>query len=193
MDGETAGIVLPGAGPAAQRPSGSERTGGPVVVGGADTFPLASLLELGERAIAATGCSFTISDAALPDNPLVYVNRAFEVTTGYAASEVLGRNCRFLQGDQTDPEAVGELRRALAERRSATVTLLNLRRDGSSFWNEVSVSPVLDLDGRLTHFVGVQQDVTARVLAEADRAAGASYATVMADDSEALVEALGCT
>src|SRR4029450_6023093 len=99
-------------------------------------------------------------------NPLIHVNPAFERMTGYSAEEAVGRSCRFLQGPATDPGAVAELRGALRAGRGCTVTLLNYRKDGSTFWNEVTVSPVRGKRGELTHFVGVQTDVTARVVAE---------------------------
>ena len=122
-----------------------------------------------DRAVVAAGLSFTISDPRLPDNPLVFVNPAFERATGYTAAEVQNRNCRFLQGRDTDPAAVAAVRALLAEQRHGTVTLLNYRKDGTAFWNELSLSPVHDGQGRLTHFVGIQADVTARVLAEQER------------------------
>jgi PAS domain S-box-containing protein len=125
--------------------------------------------QLRDRAVVAAGLSFTISDPRLPDNPLVFVNPAFERTTGYSAQEVLGRNCRFLQGRDTDPGAVARLRAAIAAEQHAVVVLLNHRKDGTAFWNEVSVSPVYDATGTLTHFVGIQADVTARVAAEHER------------------------
>ncbi len=125
--------------------------------------------ELRERAVDAAGLAFTISDPRLPDNPLVFVNPAFEQTTGYGRQEVQGRNCRFLQGPDTDPAAVQAIRDALASREHRTVTLLNYRKDGSAFWNELAVSPVLDDAGELTHFVGIQSDVTARVAVEHER------------------------
>ena len=125
--------------------------------------------EVRDRAVVSAGLSFTISDPRLPDNPLVFVNPAFERTTGYSSEEVQGRNCRFLQGPDTDPAAVQAIRDALASREHRTVTLLNYRRDGSAFWNEVALSPVFDATGELTHFVGIQSDVTARVAVEHER------------------------
>jgi PAS domain S-box-containing protein len=121
------------------------------------------------RAVAATELSVTISDPHEPDNALVYVNAAFERMTGYRAADVIGRNCRLLQGDATDQAAVDQLRQGIAEERPVTATVLNYRRDGSSFWNEVSVSPVRGEDGAVTHFVGVQRDVSDRVVAERAR------------------------
>ena len=125
--------------------------------------------EIRDRAVVAAGLSFTISDPRLPDNPLVFVNPAFERTTGYRRDEVQGRNCRFLQGPDTDPAAVQAVRDALASREHRTITLLNYRKDGSAFWNELAVSPVFDASGELTHFVGIQSDVTARVAVEHER------------------------
>ena len=124
---------------------------------------------LRDRAVLATDVSFTISDPGLPDNPLVWVNPAFTRITGYGFDEATGRNCRFLQGAATDRETVRAMREALDTHQSITVTLVNYRKDGTAFWNEVSMSPVFDGAGRLTNFVGVQADVTARVQAEAER------------------------
>lgn len=126
---------------------------------------------LRDRAVLATDVSFTISDPTVEDNPLVWVNPAFTRITGYAFEEVAGRNCRLLQGPATDRSVVRTMRKALEEAESVTVTVLNYRRDGTAFWNEVSMSPVFDGDGTLTNFVGVQADVTARVQAEAEREA----------------------
>ncbi|GAA1980526.1 SpoIIE family protein phosphatase [Isoptericola halotolerans] len=115
------------------------------------------------RAAVASHLSFTISDPSLPDDPLVWVNPAFTLATGYTADEVVGRNCRFLQGAGTDPAAVGRIRAALEAGDAVGETLLNYRKDGTPFWNQVVVSPVLDEDGLVTHHVGIQTDVTDRV------------------------------
>nr|WP_240895657.1 SpoIIE family protein phosphatase [Kineococcus siccus] len=127
-----------------------------------------SAAQLRSRAVVASDLSFTISDPSRPDNPLVWVNPAFERTTGYG-KEVLGRNCRFLQGEETDRAAVARIRAALAAGENVTELLLNYRKDGTAFWNEVVISPVRDTDGRVTHHVGVQYDVTARIHAERER------------------------
>jgi PAS domain S-box-containing protein len=105
----------------------------------------------------------TICDANLPDCPLIYVNAAFELMTGYSASEVLGRNCRFLQGADTDQRGLTEIREAIRERRDVRVVLKNYRKDGTLFWNELTMSLVHDDEERLTHFVGVQTDVTSQI------------------------------
>ncbi|MCW2776321.1 MAG: putative sensor protein [Frankiales bacterium] len=123
-----------------------------------------------DRAVIAAGLSFTISDPRQPDNPLVFVNPAFERTTGYSWEEVRGRNCRFLQGPDTSPEAVTAIREALVREEHAVITLLNYTKNGVPFWNELSLSPVYDGAGALTHFVGIQADVTDRVLGEQQQA-----------------------
>ncbi len=125
--------------------------------------------QIRDRAVVAAGLSFTISDPGQPDAPLIYVNPAFERTTGYGAAEVIGKNCRFLQGAGTDPARVQEIRDALAREEQVLVTLLNYRKDGTPFWNELSLSPVLDESGTLTHYVGIQADVSSRVATERER------------------------
>src|SRR4051794_6486393 len=113
------------------------------------------------RALDLTGTGFILTDPRLEDDPIVYVNESFLSMTGYAADEILGRNCRFLQGADTDPARVDELRRAVRAQRPATVELRNYRRDGTPFWNEVHIAPVRDERGEVVRFVGVQVDVTA--------------------------------
>jgi sigma-B regulation protein RsbU (phosphoserine phosphatase) len=118
-------------------------------------------LELKDRALAASAEGITIADASLPDNPLIYANAGFERLTGYSVIDVLGRNCRFLQGPDTDPATVDTLREAIREKREVTVQLLNHRKDGTPFWNRLSITPVRNASGEVTHFIGVQSDVTA--------------------------------
>jgi PAS domain S-box-containing protein len=137
-----------------------------------------------DRAVVAAGLAFTIADPRQDDTPLVYVNPAFERTTGYSAEEVVGRNCRFLQGPSTDPEAVRRIAKALADEEHLVITLLNHRQDGTAFWNELSLSPVYDGAGVLTHFVGIQADVTPRVLAEQERAAHLAAERAARTDAE---------
>lgn len=129
------------------------------------------LQSLRERAVVATDICFTISDPRRPGNPLVWVNPSFTRVTGYSAEESVGRNCSFLQGPATDPAAVDAIRAGIAARTQTTVTLLNHRKDGTAFWNQLSISPVLDGRGELVSFVGVQSDVTQRVLLETEREA----------------------
>lgn len=123
-------------------------------------------LRLMERAIAASSNGIVLTDANQLNNPIIYVNPAFEAMTGYTASEVMGRNCRFLQGADTSQPEIEELRTALQEQRECLITLRNYRKDGTLFWNELHISPVFDEAGYLTHFVGIQTDITQRKQAE---------------------------
>ncbi|MDE1958944.1 MAG: EAL domain-containing protein [Xanthomonadaceae bacterium] len=113
-----------------------------------------------QRAVEAAQNGILVADAQQPDLPLVYANPAFGAITGYALDDALGRNCRFLHGSDREQPGLAALRTALAEGSEVSVVLRNYRRDGSLFWNELLVAPVRDEDGRLTHFVGVQQDIT---------------------------------
>jgi PAS domain S-box-containing protein len=116
--------------------------------------------ELHDRILASLGEGIIVSDALRPDQPIVYVNDTACQMTGYAREEFLGRNCRFLQGPGTDPEAVARMREAIAEARPITLEVLNYRRDGSTFTNLISITPMHDADGRPARFIGVQRDVT---------------------------------
>ena len=116
--------------------------------------------ELAAIAVERTRMPMVITDARQADQPIVLANRAFLDLTGYAAEEVIGRNCRMLQGPETSREAVSKLRQAVAEGREIEIEVLNYRKDGSSFWNQLSISPVYDDAGRLLYFFGSQIDVT---------------------------------
>lgn len=118
------------------------------------------LLDLLERAIDATAEGITISDARQPDNPVIFANEGFERLTGYARHEIVGRNCRFLQGPRTDLYTVHEIRQAIETGSGCTVELLNYRKDGTSFWNRLSITPLRDSSGQITHFAGIQSDIT---------------------------------
>ncbi|MEG4344956.1 EAL domain-containing protein [Microcoleus sp. A003_D6] len=123
-------------------------------------------LQIMERAIESSSNGIVITDATLADNPIIYVNPSFERITGYCRDELIGKNCRFLQRPDTSREAVEELRFAIEEGRNSQVVLQNFRKDGSSFWNEVSIAPVYNSRQHLTHFIGVQTDITDRQRAE---------------------------
>ncbi|KAM3099924.1 PAS domain S-box protein [Phormidesmis sp. 146-12] len=123
-------------------------------------------LRLLERAIGASSNGIIITDATLPDNPMIYVNPGFERITGYSADEVVGKNGRFLEGPEANQMALESLRSAIKAGEDCVVNLRNYRKDGTLFWNELSVSPVRDAQGRLTHYVGVQTDTTERKRAE---------------------------
>lgn len=123
-------------------------------------------MELLERAITESPSGIVISDFAATDCPIIYCNPAFEKLTGYSQEEVLGRNCRMLQGEDTDPKELARLRDAIAQNTDCSVTLKNYRKDGNYFWNELSISPVRDREGSLTHFIGIQTDITQRKQSE---------------------------
>lgn len=127
---------------------------------------LEDLVVLKDRALSATAEGITIVDARVAEQPLIYVNAGFERLTGYAREDVLGRNCRFLQGAGTDAQTISELRDSIEAARECTVEILNYRKDGVPFWNRLSITPVRDTDGEVTHFIGVQSDVSARRRAE---------------------------
>jgi PAS domain S-box-containing protein len=121
-----------------------------------------------DRAITSSINGILITDASVPDNPVVYVNPAFERLTGYSAEEAAGRNCRFLQGPDTDRETVRKIREAIEAEQEINAVLLNYKKDGTPFWNDLTIAPVRDDAGTLTHFIGVQNDVTDRKRAEED-------------------------
>lgn len=122
-------------------------------------------IELRNIAIANVQSGVTIADARQPDLPLIYVNRGFQQITGYSAREAVGRSCRFLQGEDREQPSLEELREALREGQPCVVQLRNYRKDGKLFYNELHISPVHNETGELTHFVGIQLDVTEQVQA----------------------------
>jgi len=126
----------------------------------------AANLRLKERAMDEAPVGITISDPDQPDNPVIYANAAFERITGYPIQKVVGQNCRFLQGENTDPETVARMRRAVDEWEPVTVEVRNYRQNGEEFWNQVTIAPIYDEDGEPSHYVGFQQDVTDRKQAE---------------------------
>jgi PAS domain S-box-containing protein len=115
-----------------------------------------------QQAIDNANVAITLSDPSQEDNPLVYVNNGFTELTGYSVEESLGRNCRFLLGEQTDPEKASMLREAIDEEEPVTVELRSYRKDGTEFWNHVTLTPIYDDDGDLIRYLGTQQDVTER-------------------------------
>ncbi len=125
-------------------------------------------LMLAQRALESSANGIIITDCQQPDNPIVYVNPAFERITGYSEAEILGRNCRFLQGDDRSQPGVAAMRKAIAERKESRQVVRNYRKDGKPFWNELYVAPVLAEDGSVTHFVGVQNDISEQKRAEAN-------------------------
>ena len=117
-------------------------------------------LETKTRALDEAPVGITITDPDQPDNPMVYVNDRFVEMTGYDREESIGINCRFLQGPDTEEESVERLREAIEAEEPTSVELLNYRKDGTKFWNRVSIAPIHDDDGRITEWVGFQEDIT---------------------------------
>jgi len=132
-------------------------------------------LPLIHQATSAAGCGITIVDCQQPDMPMIYANQTFTQITGYAVEEILGKNCRFLQAGDQDQPGLATLREAIAEGKECTVLLRNYRKDGALFWNELYLAPIYsDSEGqcssrKLTHFIGIQNDVTARVTLTQER------------------------
>jgi len=123
-------------------------------------------LGLRERALASSADAVVIVSMTLPNQPVIYVNQSFERITGYEAHEMLGLNCKLLQGADTNQPAVDTMRQAIAQGRGCQVVVRNYRKDGTMFYNDVAISPVLSPDGVVTHYVGVQNDITDRIAAE---------------------------
>jgi len=126
----------------------------------AATTAWADRKELASAAFERTRMPIVITDARQPDNPIVLANKAFLDLTGYTSDEVLGRNCRFLQGEGTSPAAVAEIRAAIERERETNVEILNFRKDGSPFWNQLHLSPIKDDEGGLLYYFASQIDVT---------------------------------
>lgn len=124
--------------------------------------PIEYQLQLKDRALAATEQGITISDNLQQDNPIVYANEGFEKLTGYSLEDVLGRNCRFLQGPDTDPKVIKEISQAIHAGEACSVEILNYRKDGTPFWNWLSITPVRNETGVITNFLGIQSDITKR-------------------------------
>lgn len=121
---------------------------------------------LSNRALEASANGIVITDSLQPGHPIIYVNPAFERITGYSADEAIGRDTRFLLGGDAEQLGVEEIRAALREQREGEAILKSYHKNGNLFWNELSIAPVKDVDGRTTHFVGVINDITERKLYE---------------------------
>ncbi len=119
-------------------------------------------LTIRSEALKSAINGIVITDALQEDDPIVYHNSAFEKLTGYSGEEILHRNCRFLQGNDADQESIKEMRKAIKEGRSYQGVVRNYKKDGTLFWNEISITPIHDHNGDITHFIGIQNDVTKR-------------------------------
>ena len=115
------------------------------------------------RALQSGQQNFVITDPRLPDNPIVHASEGFLQITGYELNQVLGRNCRFIQGPETDTAEVERIRNAVTEGVDISSCILNYRIDGSSFWNQVYISPLRNRDGEIVNYVGVQCEVSSEL------------------------------
>lgn len=120
-------------------------------------------LKILERSVESSTHGVLISDARADDFPAIYINSAFEKITGYSQDEVIGRNCRFLQGPETDQETRQAIRKALRQQEEISTVIKNYKKDGTPFWNELLISPVKDNNGSVSHFIGLQNDITDRI------------------------------
>jgi PAS domain S-box-containing protein len=112
------------------------------------------------KALQTAQQNFVVTDPSLPDNPIVYASQGFLNLTGYSLDQILGRNCRFLQGPETDPKAVERIRHAIEQGNDLSVCLLNYRVDGTTFWNQFFIAALRDAATNITNFVGVQCKVS---------------------------------
>ena len=112
------------------------------------------------KALQTAQQNFVVTDPSLPDNPIVYASQGFLNLTGYSLDQILGRNCRFLQGPETDPKATERIRHAIEQGNDLSVCLLNYRVDGTTFWNQFFIAALRDASGNITNFVGVQCKVS---------------------------------
>ncbi|SDS17699.1 PAS domain S-box-containing protein [Formosa sp. Hel1_31_208] len=126
-------------------------------------------LMLKSSALQSANNGIIITDALKKDNPIIYFNPAFQKLTGYSSKDILNQNCRFLQGDDRDQEPLKVLRKAIKKGESCQVTIRNYKKDGTPFWNDLYIMPIVNKKGVLTHFIGIQNDVTKRKVAEAER------------------------
>lgn len=128
-----------------------------------ETIAQDTSLRIKNNALSSASNGIIIADAQQQDLPIIYCNEAFEKMTGYPKDKVLGRNCQFLQNDDRDQEEINTMRNAMAKGRPCNVILRNYKKNGELFWNEVAITPVYDEAKTLTHFIGVQNDVTDKI------------------------------
>lgn len=126
-------------------------------------------LSLRSEALQAAGNGIIICDNLQKDQPIIYFNPAFQELTGYDAEEIFGKNGRFLQGDDRDQAAISKVREALKKGESCQVILRNYKKDGTLFWNDLSINPIKNHEGVMTHYIGIQNDITKRKNAEEER------------------------
>ncbi len=113
-----------------------------------------------EKALDHTKVGLIITDPSLEDHPIIFVNKGFTNLTGYQSEEIIGRNCRFLQGDERDQATINDTRRAIKNKESITTQVYNYKKDGTGFWNELTIDPMWIEEEQKLYFIGIQRDVT---------------------------------
>jgi len=136
------------------------------------------------KALQTAQQNFVVTDPGLPDNPIVYASQGFLNLTGYSLDQILGRNCRFLQGPETDPKAVERIRKAIEQGHDMSVCLLNYRVDGTTFWNQFFIAALRDAAGCVTNFVGVQCKVSDQYAATVTKQQEEEEAAAAAGDDD---------
>ena len=156
---------------------GKHEVSGAVLTFTDTTELLAVRADLADRTAALESVTdgLILVDVVDETQPIVYASTTFLSLTGYSRSEVIGRNCKLLQGEDSDPLAVESMRQAIAQGKPATVEIVNYRKDGTQFWNQLRLAPVKDHDGEVTHYAGMQTDVSQRKQEELDTARRANY------------------
>lgn len=126
-------------------------------------------LAMKSKALQSSSNGILITDALKKDNPIIYFNPAFTELTGYSKEEILNKNCRFLQADDRDQDSIKEMRLAIKEGRSYKTVIRNYKKDGTLFWNDLSITPIKNKDGLITNFIGIQNDITERKKLEQEK------------------------
>ncbi|WP_126148066.1 EAL domain-containing protein [Synechococcus elongatus] len=145
-------------------------------------------LRLLKESLEASFNGVVIVDAIEPDMPAIYVNPAFERITGYSEAEMLGRNCRILQGNERDSLQIEEIHRGLSQAKNVHVVIRNFRKDGQPFWNDLYISPIFNAQGNVTHFIGVQNDITEQKRYEEELSFSASHDVLTGLPNRAVLE-----
>jgi diguanylate cyclase (GGDEF)-like protein/PAS domain S-box-containing protein len=145
-------------------------------------------MRLLQRSLEASYNGVLICDALAEDLPIIYANTAFERITGYSAEEAIGRNCRFLQNDEREQAGIREVRQRLALQEDAHVVLRNFRKDGTPFWNDLYIAPVPNELGEITHFIGVQNDISEQKRYESELAYNVSHDVLTGLPNRSLLE-----
>nr|AML77471.1 putative LOV domain-containing protein [Lobelia siphilitica] len=159
--GDDPNAKMPGSGTSRRNSNNSVRSSGDSEDGnGRDRGNIPRVSEDLKDALSAFQQTFVVSDATKPDYPILYASAGFFKMTGYTSREVIGRNCRFLQGADTNPEDVAKIREALAEGTSYCGRLLNYKKDGTPFWNLLTITPIKDENSKILKFIGMQVEVS---------------------------------